>query len=98
MGAMHDQGLARRLATPRWLGLTLVALVLVVAFVLLGFWQLSRAQAFLGPRDDPAAVPAQTLSPAGGQLPDEAVGRRVTATGTYDQAHPLLVADRGTGG
>ncbi len=95
---MHDQGLARRLATPRWVGLTLVALVLVVTFVLLGFWQLSRAQAFLGPRDDPPAVAVQTLSPAGGQLPDDAVGRRVTATGTYDQAHPLLVADRGTGG
>jgi len=75
-----------------------VALVLVGAFVLLGFWQLSRAQAFLGHSDDPAPVAVTALSPATGLLPADAVGRRVTATGTYDASHPLLVADRAVDG
>lgn len=90
--------MVRRLLTPRWVALTGTAVVLVVTFVLLGFWQLSRAQAFLAHPRDPAAVPVETLSPATGQLPDDAVGRRVTASGTYDPSHPLLVPDRAAGG
>jgi cytochrome oxidase assembly protein ShyY1 len=88
----------RRLLTPRWVGLTALALVLVAAFVLLGFWQLSRAQAFLGHPHDPAPVPVQTVSPATGLLPADAIGRRVTATGSYDPAHALLVPDRSADG
>jgi cytochrome oxidase assembly protein ShyY1 len=87
-----------RLVSRRWAGLTALALVLVVAFVLLGFWQLSRARAFLGHADDPAAVPARTLSPASGTLPADSVGRRVTAVGSYDQDHPLVVPDRAADG
>ena len=93
--------MTRRLLTPRWVGLTVLALVLVVAFVLLGFWQLSRAQAFLGHAADPAPVAVQQLSPPTGLLPADAIGRRVTAAGAYDPVHALLVpnrsADGGTG-
>lgn len=32
------------LLTPRWLGLTAVALLLVLAFLALGYWQLQRGQ------------------------------------------------------
>jgi surfeit locus 1 family protein len=87
-----------RLVTRRRAGLTVLALVLVVAFVLLGWWQLSRAQAFLGHPDDPGPVALQTMSPATGQLPGDSAGRRVTATGTYDADHPLLVPDRSADG
>jgi cytochrome oxidase assembly protein ShyY1 len=93
MGAM-----VRRLLTARWVGLTVVALVLVVAFVLLGFWQLSRAHAFLGHPDDPGPVSVQALSPATGELPAGSVGRRVTAAGTYDPAHAMVVPDRSADG
>jgi cytochrome oxidase assembly protein ShyY1 len=90
--------MARRLLTPRWVLLTGVALLLVVAFVLLGFWQLSRAQAFLAHPDDPAPLAVTALSPASGLLPADAVGRRVTATGSYDPGHALLVPDRAADG
>ena len=90
--------MARRLLTPRWVGLTAVAVVLVATFVLLGFWQLSRAQAFLAHPHDPAPVTVQTVSPAAGLLPADALGRRVTAAGSYDPAHALLVPDRSIDG
>ena len=35
--------MVRRLLTPRWLAIHLLAIVLVVACVLLGQWQLGRA-------------------------------------------------------
>jgi cytochrome oxidase assembly protein ShyY1 len=92
--------MVRRLLTPRWVGLTLLALVIVVTFVLLGVWQLGRAQAMVRPvtDDDPAPVALGTLSPASGYLPDDAAGRRVTVEGTYDAAHGFLVPGQQVGG
>ena len=87
-----------RLLTRRWAALTLTALLLVAAFVLLGFWQLSRADAFLGDAPDPSPVALSTLSTPTGTLPDGAVGRRVTITGTYDAEHGFLVPDRSADG
>ena len=87
-----------RLLTRRWVALTLTALLLVAAFVLLGLWQLSRADAFLGGAPDPAPVELSTLSAPTGSLPAEAVGRQVTVTGTYDAAHGFVVPDRAPDG
>ncbi len=87
-----------RLLTRRWVALTLTALLLVAAFVLLGLWQLSRADAFLGGAPDPAPVELSTLSAPTGALPAEAVGRRVTVTGRYDAAHGFVVPDRAPDG
>ncbi len=87
-----------RLLNRRWAALTLLGLGLVVAFALLGFWQLSRAQTFLGHADDPAPVDLTTLSAPTGALSGDAAGRRVTATGTYDAAHGFLVPDRAADG
>lgn len=88
--------MARRLLTPRWLALTCLALLLVVAFVWLGFWQLSRAQAFRQPSSvsDPGPVAVSTLSPPAGDLPGESVGRRVVAQGSYDAAQGFVVPHR----
>ena len=90
----------RRLLGPRWVGLHLLALLLVVTFVLLGFWQLHRAEAMVRPAGgaDPAPVALSTLSAATGLLPGDAVGRRVVATGRYDAEHGFLVPGRDQGG
>ncbi|MBI5156425.1 MAG: SURF1 family protein [Acidimicrobiia bacterium] len=72
----------RTLLRPRWIAGHLLAIVAVVAFVDLGFWQLRRHDEKVALRDAVAA--AQALPP----VPiDEAPGgsyRRVVATGTFD--------------
>jgi surfeit locus 1 family protein len=89
----------RTLLKPQWLGLLGVLVVLLVAFTFLGLWQLSVA------RDDArkeavAAAPLQATVPLDRVLtphspfPAEASGRPVSATGTYDPAGQVLVADR----
>ncbi len=35
----------KRLLTPRWIAVHLATVLLVIAFLLLGWWQLSRAEA-----------------------------------------------------
>src|SRR5438552_484460 len=80
-------GVVRRLLTPRWLGLTLLAVVLVAACVRLGFWQLDRArdvQRSERAAHEASAVALQTLERPQGSLPGDAVGRLVTVTGRYD--------------
>jgi cytochrome oxidase assembly protein ShyY1 len=63
---------------------TLAALFLVVAFVLLGRWQLHRTYRPVdGYSAEPAAIPLQTLIPAGSPIPPAAVSRQVTVTGHY---------------
>jgi cytochrome oxidase assembly protein ShyY1 len=92
-------GMVARLLVPRWLGLHLLAATLVATFVVLGLWQLGRAQAFLGSsaHPDPAAVALTTLSGPAGALPADAAGRRVVVTGVYDAAHGFDVPGRTDG-
>ena len=77
------------LATRKWVALTILMLVLIVAFGLLSRWQWSRAQ-----RDRVEAPPvaASQVFTSGSALPSSAYGVRVAATGTYDAAHQTLVA------
>ncbi|GAB2917725.1 SURF1 family protein [Nonomuraea fastidiosa] len=86
----------RTLLSPRLLGLHLLTIGVLVAFILLGRWQLGVFQDSGKPRAtaDPAAVPVATLAQVGGQMNGEYVGRRVTAEGVYEAARQLLVADR----
>jgi cytochrome oxidase assembly protein ShyY1 len=81
------------LATRRWVGLSLVAVLLIVAFGALSYWQWQRAQ-----RDQLAALePVVATSVLGPQLlVDSDYGRRVTLTGTYDAAQQVVV-DHGDG-
>jgi cytochrome oxidase assembly protein ShyY1 len=71
---------------------SLVALFLVVAFVLLGRWQLHRTNRPVdGYSAEPAAIPLQTLIPAGSPIPLAAVSRQVTVTGHYLAAGQVIV-------
>lgn len=84
---------ARLLFTPRWLALTVVAVLLLVAFVLLGRWQWHRTfRAPDGWTDEPAAVALTNLDPTGAPLPSRVIARQVLAVGTYEGSHQLLVA------
>jgi cytochrome oxidase assembly protein ShyY1 len=90
----------RFLATPRWLGLAGLTLVLAAAMVALGFWQLDRyhERSAFNARVDAAAKAAPTpltqlLRP--GQPPPEAMAwTRVAATGRFDPTHEVLARAR----
>jgi len=86
----------RQLLTPRWLALTVLALVLVGSFAWLGRWQLDRArelqQAPVGP--DPAPVSLNSLDPAQAALSGAATGRLVRVSGQYDPVHTFVVPGR----
>jgi cytochrome oxidase assembly protein ShyY1 len=95
----------RFLLTPRWLSSTVLALVAVAVCLWLGSWQLSRFEDRISAHHDggAAASAAATARPAplGGVLTAAApevstatVGRAVTATGSFDPAHQLLVPNR----
>ncbi|MEU0566624.1 SURF1 family protein [Nonomuraea sp. NPDC005983] len=86
----------RTLFSPRIMGLHLLTIGVLVAFILLGRWQLGVFQDSGMPHaaTDPAPVGVTTLSQVGAQMQGTSVGRRVTAEGVYDPARQLLVADR----
>jgi cytochrome oxidase assembly protein ShyY1 len=63
---------------------TVVALLLVIAFILLGRWQWHRTYRSVdGYSAEPAAISLKTLVPAGAAIPADAVARQVTVTGNY---------------
>jgi cytochrome oxidase assembly protein ShyY1 len=71
---------------------TLVALLLVVAFILLGRWQLHRTYRPVdGYSAEPAAIPLQTLISTGSSIPTAAVSRQVTVAGHYIAAGQVIV-------
>ncbi|MFE7544961.1 SURF1 family cytochrome oxidase biogenesis protein [Streptomyces platensis] len=90
----------RFLLSRQWVILTLVGLVLIPVMIKLGYWQFHRhqhkvAQNALIARslaDDP--VPVTTLAAPGRELPRRDMWRTVTATGTYDTAHEVVVRQR----
>ncbi|ADG90211.1 SURF1 family protein [Thermobispora bispora] len=94
----------RFLATPRWVGLTLLLIVLIPAFYFLGKWQYSRYEARSAASERISAnlkadpVPLERLDRIGGSVPKENAYRRVTATGRYDPAHELVVRLRSQNG
>lgn len=84
----------RFLLGPRWL-LWHAALVLVlVAFTLLGLWQLNRFEHHARSRADLPVVAIDDVIHPGGRLAGDDVARRVTAIGTYDDARTRLVPGR----
>ncbi|HEY7858939.1 MAG TPA: SURF1 family protein [Candidatus Nanopelagicales bacterium] len=84
----------RLLLTPRWIGLSLFALLVVGGFGLMSHWQWDRAhrdEASDAAASDPAAVPIGQLLPGSVALDPTAYGRAVTVTGKYDPATQRLV-------
>ncbi|GAB2623439.1 SURF1 family protein [Streptomyces capparidis] len=90
----------RFLLSPRWLLLTLLALVLIPAMAELGFWQYHRHEARvernheISDAMDREPVPVGEVTAPGRQVRDGDVYRRVTATGRYDTAHELVARQR----
>jgi surfeit locus 1 family protein len=91
------------LLTRRWIVLTAVVLVAVVAMVGLGFWQLARLHSV---REDNAKVRARLAQAAEplqfvlgpGVSPSSVVYRRVSVTGRYDRVSELLLRNRSLNG
>lgn len=85
----------RFLLSPRWVALQVLALVLVVVFVVLGFWQLGR---FGVPRaaGDATPVPlAEVVAPGAERaVQEDAADRLVTVSGRYLPGEQVLVAGR----
>jgi cytochrome oxidase assembly protein ShyY1 len=90
----------RFLLTPRWLALHVVVLLVIPAFVFLGRWQFGRFEERSATGDQTtsnlaaAPVPVETLTTPGGDVPVRDKYRSVTAKGTFDATHQLLVRRR----
>ncbi len=90
----------RFLLSRQWVILTLVGLVLIPVMIELGFWQLHRHQARVERNEqieravEAEPVPVERLTAPGREVPDSAVYRRVTAEGTYDTRHEVVVRRR----
>src|SRR3954451_14383118 len=90
-------GLFRR---PSWVGFTLFVVIACLGFYELGVWQLhrhtsqDRVDAQLARSKALGPVSVDRLLRAGSTPAPAAEWRQVTATGTYDAAHQLLVRNR----
>ena len=88
----------RFLLRPRWLAWHAALVVVLVSFTMLGIWQLHSFEHHRRPTTSRATVPLDTLTPPGGRLTGDDVGRSVTARGRYDAARQLLVPGRARDG
>ncbi|MEX0174161.1 SURF1 family protein [Streptomyces sp. LMG1-1-1.1] len=90
----------RFLLSRQWVILTLIALVLVPTMIELGFWQFHRHERRVAQNaliaDNIAAkpVPVEELTSPGHTVPRADYWRRITATGTFDTAHEVVVRRR----
>ncbi|MFJ3923497.1 SURF1 family protein [Streptomyces sp. NPDC090022] len=90
----------RFVLTRQWVCLTLVALVLIPVMIKLGFWQFHRHERRVASNELIAAalsaqpVPVTDLTSPGHTVPRSDYWRAVTATGTYDSAHEVVVRMR----
>lgn len=93
----------RFLLTPRWLGSTVLAVAAIAVCLWLGSWQLGRFEGRVAPHHAAtaptgaagAASPLDSvLTGATAQVSTVTIGREVTASGSYDAAHQLLVPNR----
>ena len=95
----------RFLLTPRWLAVSVLTLLAVAFCVFMGSWQLSRFEwrvdQHKSAKHDQSRTAAQPPVPLARVLPGiraqvsgDDFGRQVSATGTYDAGHQLLVPDR----
>lgn len=88
------------LLTPRWIGLTLAAVIAAAGCVVAGVWQWNRTQSILAAERAAllAPVPVAQVAPENGDLPAESTGRRVEASGSFEQGAVLYVSNRALDG
>ncbi len=97
---LYGHGVYRFLLTRQWVIVTLLVLALIPTMVELGFWQLHRhehrvAQNALITRNlEAAPAPVTRLTSPGHTVPRSDYWRTVTATGTFDTAHEVVVRRR----
>ncbi|MEU4203203.1 SURF1 family protein [Streptomyces sp. NPDC026294] len=90
----------RFLLSRQWVILTLVGLVLIPVMIKLGFWQYHRHEhrvaqnQLIADNLHAAPVPVTDLTAPGRTLPRDDMWRRVTASGTYDTRHEVVVRQR----
>ncbi|MFB7862177.1 MULTISPECIES: SURF1 family protein [unclassified Streptomyces] len=90
----------RFLLSRQWVILTLLALVLIPVMIELGFWQFHRHERRVAQNtliaDNLATkpVPVEELTSPGHTVPRSDYWRHVTATGTFDTAHEVVVRRR----
>ncbi|MFE7318129.1 SURF1 family protein [Streptomyces sp. NPDC057555] len=90
----------RFLLSRQWVILTLLGLVLIPVMIKLGFWQYHRHQHKVAQNAQIAhnlaatPVPVTELAAVGRSLPHGDMWRRVTASGSYDTAHEVVVRQR----
>ncbi|MCB5181213.1 SURF1 family cytochrome oxidase biogenesis protein [Streptomyces antimicrobicus] len=90
----------RFVLTRQWVCLTLVALVLIPVMIKLGFWQYHRHERrvsdnrLIAANLDAKPVPVTELTSPGHTVPRSDYWRTVTATGTFDAAHEVVVRMR----
>ena len=86
--------------TPRFLIRAGLALLLIIAFILLGRWQWQRTQDVLASEraSVASAVAVDGLNPVGQAITSDTVGRAVTAVGTYEANQQRIVLQRGLDG
>lgn len=85
-----------RLLRPRWLGIHLAALLIALGCALGSSWQFDAARqperdAVPDPGEIRDTVDISAVSEPGEYLPIDETNQGVTATGTYDSEHQLLV-------
>lgn len=97
---MYGRGVYRFLLSRQWVILTLVAVALIPTMIDLGFWQLHRHEHKVALNKVITAslaatpVPAESLTSPGARIPHDDLYRRVTAKGTFDTAHEVVVRRR----
>lgn len=93
-------GVYRFVLTRQWVFLTLMALALIPAMIELGFWQYHRHEHRVAQNQLIEAnlrakpVPMTEVTSPGHRVPRADFWRAVTATGTYDTAHEVVVRMR----
>ncbi len=93
-------GVYRFVLTRQWVCLTLVALALIPAMIKLGYWQFHRHEHRVAQNElietslRAQPVPVTGLTSPGHVVPRSDYWRTVTATGTYDSAHEVVVRMR----
>ncbi|RFU88474.1 SURF1 family protein [Streptomyces triticagri] len=90
----------RFLLSRQWVIITLVALVLIPVMIELGFWQLHRHQSRVAQNSliaqslDAKPQPVERLTSPGHTVPRADYWRPVTARGTFDTEHEVVVRRR----
>ncbi|MEU8542730.1 SURF1 family protein [Streptomyces sp. NPDC048717] len=90
----------RFLLSRQWVILTLITLVLIPTMIELGFWQFHRHEhrvaqnTLIADNLKAAPAPVERLTSPGHTVPRTDYWRQVTATGTFDTAHEVVVRRR----